>query len=290
MTLLIPYILSELISGDNFMNKPLIVCCWQSPSSRRAQLQTVQTPPAPKADVDRRYLEDIEDRSEDIANGLLELSVIVRDYNARRIAEFFAEPALTTPLPAAPTAQTPEVKWVQKHGWQFEPKKTASISRAEIVKQWDAFLSNFAEIENVRFKLRAADFGEKARYINKGDHFTDEARECGVLVPGNGMGVAFSDYNNDDLLDIHSTNMSSIAGNRILARLFPNQGAKDNVYKKLAAGNNLFENLGDGRYRNVTAEVGGFSGGWARAAVSLISTATAGKTFSRRTDLFPASQ
>ncbi len=109
----------------------------------------------------------------------------------------------------------------------------------------------------------ANDFGEKAMYINKGDHFVDEAKERGVLDPGNGMGVAFGDYNNDGLLDLHATNMSSTAGNRILSRLFPNSSSKDNVLKKLAAGNNLYENLGNGKYRDVTSEVGGFSGGWA---------------------------
>jgi hypothetical protein len=77
------------------------------------------------------------------------------------------------------------------------------------------------------------------------------------------MGVSFGDYNNDGRLDIHASNMSSTAGNRILTRLFPNQGAKDNVLKKLAAGNNLFENTGDGKFKDVTAEVGGFGGGWA---------------------------
>lgn len=109
----------------------------------------------------------------------------------------------------------------------------------------------------------ANDFGEKALYINHGDKFTDEARERGVLDPGNGMGVSFGDYNNDGLLDVHASNMSSTAGNRILARLFPNQSPKDNVLKKLAAGNNLFENQGDGKFKDVTAEVGGFGGGWA---------------------------
>jgi hypothetical protein len=109
----------------------------------------------------------------------------------------------------------------------------------------------------------ANDFGEKALYINKGDRFVDEATARGVLDPGNGMGVSFGDYNNDGKLDLHTTNMSSTAGNRILARLFPNSGPKDNVLKKLAAGNNLYENLGDGNYRDVTAEVGGFGGGWA---------------------------
>ena len=109
----------------------------------------------------------------------------------------------------------------------------------------------------------ANDFGEKALYINHGDRFKDEARERGVLDPGNGMGVSFGDYNNDGLLDVHASNMSSTAGNRILARLFPNQGPKDNVLKKLAAGNNLFENQGGGKFKDVTAEVGGFGGGWA---------------------------
>ncbi len=109
----------------------------------------------------------------------------------------------------------------------------------------------------------ANDFGEKAMYVNKGDRFVDEAKERGVLDPGNGMGVSFGDYNNDGLLDLHATNMSSTAGNRIITRLFPSANVKDNVYKKLASGNNLFENTGDGKFRDVTAEVGGFSGGWA---------------------------
>jgi len=107
------------------------------------------------------------------------------------------------------------------------------------------------------------DFGEKALYINKGDHFVDEARERGVLDPGNGMGVSFGDFNNDGLLDLHVTNMSSTAGNRILSRVFPTASAKDNVLKKLAAGNFLYQNMGDGHFKDVTADVGGLSAGWA---------------------------
>ena len=107
------------------------------------------------------------------------------------------------------------------------------------------------------------DFGEKALYINKGDHFVDEAAERGVLDPGNGMGVSFGDFNNDGLLDLHVTNMSSTAGNRILTRLFPTTTSQDNVFKKLAAGNTLFQNLGNGKFRDVSSEMGGFSAGWA---------------------------
>ncbi|HEV2708222.1 MAG TPA: VCBS repeat-containing protein [Pyrinomonadaceae bacterium] len=131
-------------------------------------------------------------------------------------------------------------------------------------RRW-SYAAEFADVNgDGRVDLYVAnDFGEKALYINRGERFVDEAAERGVLDPGNGMGVSFGDYNNDGRLDLHASNMSSTAGNRILARLFPNQSAKENVLKKLAAGNNLFENLGDGKFRDVTAEVGGFSGGWA---------------------------
>ena len=527
-----------------------------------AQQPITQAPPAPKPYEDRTKLEDLEDRSEDIANGILELAIAVRDVNVTKIAEFFDEGAKVTPLPAEKTALQPEVKWIQKHGWKFEPKTLVATNRATIAKQWETFLANFSEIEDVRFKLRASsfddtarsakslvsffivgrdakglrtwvratadtifqlsqnpqeicgiknslskdegrwlitefslnpmnslvattdifsevaesaglgakipaygdagntgfiwhgaaaadfnndgwqdlfvtaatrnylylndgkgkfvdaseqagvqflmsgagplaldydndgdtdvfiatvgqqilfenrlrqdkklefrdvsleagvgiaseaygfsatsadvngdglpdiyvssynkygtvmpdswfratngtpnllfinqgngkfkdeakkwgvddrrwsyaaifgdvngdhkqdlyvanDFGEKALFINKGDRFVDEAKERGVLDPGNGMGAMFGDYNNDGRLDLHATNMSSTAGNRILNRLFPNQNASNNVLKKLAAGNNLFENLGNGVYKDVTADVGGLSGMWA---------------------------
>lgn len=131
-------------------------------------------------------------------------------------------------------------------------------------KRW-SYAAEFSDVNgDGKIDLYVAnDFGEKALYINKGDKFVDEAESRGVLDPGNGMGVSFGDYNNDGRLDIHASNMSSTAGNRILTRLFPNASANDNVLKKLAAGNNLFENIGDGKFKDVTAEVGGFGGGWA---------------------------
>ncbi len=109
----------------------------------------------------------------------------------------------------------------------------------------------------------ANDFGEKALYINNGARFEDQAARRGVVDPGNGMGADFGDYDNDGRLDLVVTNMSSTAGNRILGRLFPSADPSDNVLKKLAAGNSIFHNNGDGTFREVTAQVGGLSAGWA---------------------------
>jgi hypothetical protein len=109
----------------------------------------------------------------------------------------------------------------------------------------------------------ANDFGENALYINKRLRFEDEAALRGVLDPGNGMGVAWGDYDNDGDLDLHVTNMSSTAGNRILGRLMPEAGRVDSVLRKLAAGSSLFRNRGNGWFTDVSAEAGPFGAGWA---------------------------
>jgi hypothetical protein len=109
----------------------------------------------------------------------------------------------------------------------------------------------------------ANDFGENALFIHQGERFRDEARERGVLDTGYGMGVAFGDFDNDGRLDLHVTNMSSTAGNRILGRMFPDADPSTNLLKKLAAGNNLYRNLGNGMFQDVTKDVGGLPGQWA---------------------------
>ncbi|GJM44353.1 MAG: hypothetical protein DHS20C21_11950 [Gemmatimonadota bacterium] len=112
----------------------------------------------------------------------------------------------------------------------------------------------------------ANDFGVNTLYIHQGDHFENEAAAFGLDDTGNGMGVSLGDYDNDGLLDVHVTNMSSTAGNRILQVLFPdgvNTPEYANTLLKLAAGNTLFHNDGNGQFRNVSPEAGPFGGGWA---------------------------
>ncbi len=108
----------------------------------------------------------------------------------------------------------------------------------------------------------ANDAGENGLYIHRGDRFVDEAVPRGVLDRGYGMGVSFADYDNDGWLDLHVTNMSSTAGNRILGRAFPNASPDQNMFVKIAAGNSLYKNTGNGYFRDVTAEAGPFPGGW----------------------------
>ncbi len=99
----------------------------------------------------------------------------------------------------------------------------------------------------------ANDFGGGNNlYLNRGDRFEDVAAAFGLRDDGYGMGVAFSDYDNDGLLDLHLTKMSSTAGNRILDAT----GHED--LRPLAKGNSLYRNLGLGRF----AEVATFPAGW----------------------------
>ena len=115
----------------------------------------------------------------------------------------------------------------------------------------------------------ANDFGENALYRNDTEpgssqgRFTDIAATAGLVDRGFGMGVSFGDYDNDGDFDLHVTNMSSTAGNRILKLLYPENHEIRQSLTKQAAGNSLYRNNGDGTFEEVTAEAGGLSGGWA---------------------------
>ena len=156
---------------------------------------------------------------------------------------------------------TPNLLFINQGGGRF---REAGLQWGVRDGRW-SYAATFADVDRDGDQdlYVANDFGSNALYLNERTHFREAASDHGVVDPGNGMGAAFGDYDNDGDLDLHVTNMSSTAGNRILARLIPEADRESSVLKKLAAGNSLFENLGDGHYRDVTQEVGGLSGGWA---------------------------
>lgn len=105
--------------------------------------------------------------------------------------------------------------------------------------------------------------GGNTLFINHNGYFDERAEAFGVADGGYGMGVSFGDHDNDGDLDLHVTRMSSTAGRRILARLASAELPSRERLEELAIGNALYENTGDGAFRDVSAEAGPFSAGWA---------------------------
>ena len=112
----------------------------------------------------------------------------------------------------------------------------------------------------------ANDFGRNCLYRNDGGRFTDVAREAGVEDIASGMSVSWGDYNHDGWMDLYVANMFSAAGGRItFQRKFkPDAGDQTRAdLQRLARGNTLFENLGDGTFRDVSVDATVTMGRWA---------------------------
>jgi hypothetical protein len=115
----------------------------------------------------------------------------------------------------------------------------------------------------------ANDFGRNNLYRNDGGVFTDIAAQAGVEDLSAGMSVSWADYNRDGRMDLYVGNMFSSAGNRIsYQRRFKSGAADETVagFRRHARGNSLFENLGDGTFRDVSVACGATMGRWAWAS------------------------
>ncbi len=116
----------------------------------------------------------------------------------------------------------------------------------------------------------ANDFGRNNLFRNDNGHFTDIAAAAGVEDISAGMGVAWGDFNRDGLFDIYVSNMFSSAGNRVaFQRKFrPDDDADARTeFQRHARGNSLFENVGDGTFRDISVEAHVTMGRWAWASL-----------------------
>jgi hypothetical protein len=112
----------------------------------------------------------------------------------------------------------------------------------------------------------ANDFGRNNLFRNDGGRFVDIAASTGVEDVASGMSVSWGDYNRDGHMDLYVGNMFSSAGNRVMHQhqFRPNTDQVDkHVYRRFARGNTLFENNGDGTFRDVSLETGANMGRWA---------------------------
>ena len=115
----------------------------------------------------------------------------------------------------------------------------------------------------------ANDFGRNCLYRNDYSttgQFVNIAPQAGVEDLSAGMGVSWGDYNNDGLMDLYVSNMFSSAGNRVAyQRQF--RTADDSRtradFQRHARGNSLFENAGDGTFRDITLDAEVAMGRWA---------------------------
>ncbi|MCC7013614.1 MAG: VCBS repeat-containing protein [Planctomycetes bacterium] len=116
----------------------------------------------------------------------------------------------------------------------------------------------------------ANDFGRNNLYRNDGGKFVDVADQAGVEDMAAGMGVTWADYDLDGDLDLHVSNMFSSAGERVTyQRQFkPGIGSQAREdFQRHARGNSLFQNLGDGTFRDVSLESGITMGRWAWGSI-----------------------
>ena len=80
----------------------------------------------PPSSVDSSRLEVSEELSESLANDLLALSVVTKDRDIEKTAQFFAQDLQSGPFPSQPTDTKHEVKWILSHGWTPSPTGVGS--------------------------------------------------------------------------------------------------------------------------------------------------------------------
>ena len=112
----------------------------------------------------------------------------------------------------------------------------------------------------------ANDFGRNSLYQNTDGRFTDVAAQAGVEDIASGMSVSWGDYNRDGWVDLYVGNMFSSAGRRVAyQRSFATRNSRQAVahLQRMARGNTLYANAGDGTFHDVSESAGVTMGRWA---------------------------
>ena len=125
---------------------------------------------AAETELDKVELKQVEERSESLANSLLEFSVTVRERDLKRIGEFFESPARVTPWPSLSGATDSEFKWISTAAPRLARKRPKKMTRSELTRSWDQLLGSFSSMEDARFQVKGARFNQRKEGVEgKGD-------------------------------------------------------------------------------------------------------------------------
>ncbi len=111
----------------------------------------------------------------------------------------------------------------------------------------------------------ANDFGPDNLYRNVGGRFEERSDAAGLVHGAFGMSASVADFDRDGKDDIYVGNMYSSAGNRVTrqSRFRPEANSTQRMrFQRLAAGNSLFRNQGNGRFEEIATDAGVAMGRW----------------------------
>jgi tetratricopeptide (TPR) repeat protein len=112
----------------------------------------------------------------------------------------------------------------------------------------------------------ANDFGSSQLYRNNGNGtFHVASSEAHIEEVGAGMGCSWADIDNDGRQDIYVTSMWEAAGQRVSEQKQFHPEAPEKIrelYQRHARGNALYQNQGEGKFKNIARQAGVEMGRW----------------------------
>ncbi len=110
--------------------------------------------------IDQAQVERAEDLSEALANQLHDLSLSLRDRDRVAIAKHFDTDLSASPWPPLAGDRAAQTQWIDV---LHTPLSDRLVDRQAYLDSWQTFVDNLASIEDIRIKVKSADFEELAK-------------------------------------------------------------------------------------------------------------------------------
>ncbi len=153
--------------------------------------------------------------------------------------------------------------WRNLGDWQFEDvtekSGTRGLGHSAFAGIWfDANGDDWPDL------MTSCEFGMNDYLLNQGDG-TFKSGELPDIYGGFSMGITVADIDNDGFGDPYVANMYSKAGERVVGNLDPKlyPPEVDAQLRDFVSGNELYRNLGDGRFERIGKAAGVSDVGWA---------------------------